>query len=176
MKHSIVTDAHYMLLSIDEAISGLLRTEERYGNQVGCVLVGKNNNIIGTAHNHVRQGRRMHAEELLLAEVNGRDLSDATLYLTIEPCNGNPYHTRRHCCEQIAEVGIGRVVLGSLKHKYEGGADYLSTHGISVELLENDEVLRMCRMLTSNNPHAGENLPLRVIDQIMTARARRWYV
>ncbi len=55
----ILTDVHYMLASIDEAIFGMQRNP-LYGGQVGCVLVGKDGRIVSQAHNNHYGGVRMH--------------------------------------------------------------------------------------------------------------------
>ncbi|MBT4916938.1 hypothetical protein HON58_00690, partial [Candidatus Peregrinibacteria bacterium] len=47
-------------------------------------------------------------------------------------------HHRSHCCEQISDRGVGRLVMLAGKHDYEGGAKYLEEHGVDVSLINND--------------------------------------
>lgn len=149
METGILTDAHYMLRSIDKAISGLSTNPPLYGDQVGAVLVSSHGDVISQAHNMIYGGVRRHAEEIVLAEAKGTDISYATLYVTIEPCNGNPHHERRHCCEQIADFGIRRVVMGESKRRYEGGADYMREQGVQVEIIENEWISQLSNLLIS---------------------------
>jgi pyrimidine deaminase RibD-like protein len=165
MPQNIMVDAHYLLKAIDEGIKGLQQNGLDYGSQVGCILVNNVGEIIGQAHNDLFFGIRKHAEEIVLSDLVEVNLSGATLYLTIEPCNGNPFHERKHCCEQIVEAGISRVVLGSLKAIYQGGADYLMKQGVEVDILENDR----CSLLTANGKQGGRINP-RTYKRIMAIR------
>lgn len=88
--------------------------------KVGCVLVGKNNNIISTGFNKFPKGvdytkERLdvkqekyrfviHAEEsaLLNALKQGSQVKGATAYVTHSPCN--------HCQALMAEAGVETVV------------------------------------------------------------------
>ena len=122
-------------------------------------------------------GRRLHAEEIALGEAGDADLSDATMYVTMEPCNGNVHHSRQHCCEQIAGSGVGRVVMANRKMKYEGGADHLRENGVVMEKLDNDTINSICGMLVSDCNYGKDNY--RMIDRAVslreTARTRLGY-
>lgn len=77
---------------------------------VGAVLV-KNGRVIGQGY-HQRFGGP-HAEVSAIKSVrNSADLAGATLYVTLEPCRH--WGKTPPCAELIAEVGIGRVVVGSV--------------------------------------------------------------
>jgi pyrimidine deaminase RibD-like protein len=175
MTSNILDDIYYLMHSIDTAISGLLIMGTAYGSQVGCVLVDSDGRIISRAHNSPVDGRRMHAEELVLAGVRGRDLTSSVLYLTMEPCNGNMYHARRHCCQQIADSGIRRVVVGSPKGSNQGGITYLQHHGVSVDVLQNLRINRLCMMLTANSA-PGDRISERVLKMIVGMREEMPYV
>ncbi|MFH1849070.1 MAG: hypothetical protein ABH879_02690 [archaeon] len=168
MAIQILTDARYMLMAADEAIRGIERMGPGYGGQVGCVLVGADGTVLSRSHNSVHEGTRMHAEELALA--NQECLYAATMYVTTEPCNGNPYHSRRHCCEQIADSGLHRVVLADLKGYYGGGAEYLLTRGVEVDWLRNDGLNTLCKLLKAN-AQAGGALSGKTLREIAAVRA-----
>ena len=169
MDYGVLTDARYMLMAVDGAISGLQKHDATYGGQVGSILIGPEGNIISQAHNDLLGGIRKHAEEVVLEMAKGADLSDATLYVTMEPCNGNPYHERRHCCKQIADAGVGRIVIGAPKIVYEGGADYMKEQGIQVDFLESGDLGNLCRLLIANK-ESGAGLSKRVVRKILNTR------
>jgi len=109
-----------------------------HGSQVGALLV-EDDAIISVGVNSEVAGVRYHAEEIVLQRVHTRkDLSRACMYVTLEPCNGNPHHERRHCCEQIADRGVGRLVVLAKKHCHEGGLSYLENHDVDVSVIDND--------------------------------------
>ena len=168
MELQILKDARYMLTAIDEAIFGVQEKGLAYGAQVGCVVVGRDGTIVSRAHNSYFDGIRRHAEEIAIAGA-GKLSSGATLYVTIEPCNGNPYHKRRHCCEQIVGAGIERVVIGSQKRVYEGGADLMAGQGVAVELLENSNIKDLCTLLMANR-ESGAGLSERVVGKVLKTR------
>ena len=151
MGKGVLTDALYMIQAVDVAITGLNRNPPGYGSQVGSLLIAPDGTIISSAHNSIVGGERRHAEEIVLLRANGVDLSDATLYTTMEPCNGNIYHTRKHCCEQIGNAGVGKVVIGAEKWYFDGGADHLKDHGVEVSLIENERLNHLCDLLTDGS-------------------------
>lgn len=97
-------DRQFMKMALREAGKGLGRTSPN--PHVGAVVV-KNGRIVGRGY-HKKAGTP-HAEIHALREagVNGRD---ATIYVTLEPCN----HTGRTppCTRAIMESSIKRVVVG----------------------------------------------------------------
>ena len=95
---------------------------------VGCVIV-KNNRVIGEGW-HQAVGLS-HAEIMALQSCS-ESPADATLYVTLTPCN----HTGRTppCTRAIIQAGIGRVMIGShdpMKHARHS-IMMLENHGISV--------------------------------------------
>lgn len=52
----------------------------------------------------------VHAEESALAKLAGRDLSNATMYSTLEPCSSRASRLKT-CTQLIIDVGITRVVF-----------------------------------------------------------------
>ncbi|MBD2176262.1 bifunctional diaminohydroxyphosphoribosylaminopyrimidine deaminase/5-amino-6-(5-phosphoribosylamino)uracil reductase RibD [Pseudanabaena sp. FACHB-1998] len=99
---------------------------------VGSVVV-KNGRVLGKGF-HPKAGQP-HAEVFAIREAvqTGEDLSDATLYVNLEPCN---HHGRTPpCSEAIVHAGIGHVVIGAIDTdpRVAGtGRDRLRAAGISV--------------------------------------------
>ncbi len=161
------SDRFFMVAAVDEAIDAIQRNSN-YGSQVGCALE-YGGNIISRAHNDCYEGERMHAEEIVLRRIGDKDLSDATLYTTVEPCNGNPYHTRKHCCEQIVDADIRRVVIGTLKKKKEGGAAFMREHGVEVSVNGDKNLSHLCRLLIYSNMK-GQPLSEKALEKILNSR------
>lgn len=144
-------DAEYMALAIKEAQKGRGRTSPN--PLVGAVIV-KNGDIKGRGY-HKKAGTP-HAEVHAIADA-GDDSYGATIYVTLEPC----HHTGRTppCTSAILKSGITRVVIGMLDpHTIaSGGAGYLRSQGISVEI---GMLEKQCRQL--NYPflkHITSKLP-----------------
>jgi len=98
---------------------------------VGAVVV-KNGHVVGKGY-HKKTGGP-HAEIHAL-EAAGTDAEDATLYVTLEPCN----HSGRTppCTAAIVRNGIRRVVVGCSDPNPRvdgGGAEYLQSQGIRVDV------------------------------------------
>lgn len=116
-----------MRLALQEAKKGIGRTSPN--PCVGAVVV-KNAKVAGRGY-HKKAGTS-HAEIHAL-QAAGRKAKDATLYVTLEPCN----HTGRTppCTEAVLRAGISRVVIGMLDPNpgvAGGGARYLSSQGLTV--------------------------------------------
>ncbi len=80
-----------------------------------------------------------HAEVEAIQAAGARDLSDATLYISLEPC----CHQGRTppCTDAIAEAGIGRVVVASddpSEHANGRGLGILRDEGVEVILADGD--------------------------------------
>lgn len=121
-------------------------TDEKYMNQalalaekgrgfvspnpmVGALIV-KDGRIIGRGYHAVVGGA--HAEINAIQEA-GPDAQDATLYVTLEPCNH--FGRTPPCTEKIISAGIRRVVMAMSDpnpHVKGGGGDYLKSRGIEV--------------------------------------------
>ncbi|MFT5698803.1 MAG: diaminohydroxyphosphoribosylaminopyrimidine deaminase [Desulforhopalus sp.] len=122
-----MTDEFYMMLAVREAQKGVGRTSPNPA--VGAVIV-KDSEVVAKGY-HKKAGTP-HAE---IHAINNAtcSLKDSTIYVTLEPCS----HTGKTppCCEAIAGVGIGRVVIGMTDPNplVNGrGIAYLQSKGIEV--------------------------------------------
>jgi len=120
-------DRAWMQLAIREARKGLGRTSPN--PCVGAVVV-KNNRLIATGF-HAKAGTP-HAEAHALRAA-GAKARDATIYVTLEPCN----HTGKTppCTQAILAGGIKRVVVGMLDPNplvAGGGCKALAAQGVEV--------------------------------------------
>ncbi|MFC1845256.1 bifunctional diaminohydroxyphosphoribosylaminopyrimidine deaminase/5-amino-6-(5-phosphoribosylamino)uracil reductase RibD [Thermodesulfobacteriota bacterium] len=128
-------DRNYMRQALREAKKGIGKTSPN--PCVGAVIV-KNNKVVGKGY-HKRAGTP-HAEIHALKEA-GKRAKEATLYVTLEPCN----HTGRTppCTEAVLKAGISRVVIGVLDPNpgvAGGGAETLAAKGVAISshILENE--------------------------------------
>lgn len=137
-----VHDEQMMARAVEIAQSGRGYT---LGNPRVGAVISRGGNIIAEGY-HQRFGG-LHAERNALAEAKrrGRDLRQATMYVTLEPCCH--YGKTGPCTEAIIESGIRRVVVGTLDPNptvHGKGIARLRDAGISVTsgLLEGE-----CRAL-----------------------------
>jgi len=100
---------------------------------VGAILVDEQGIIIGEGF-HQKAGEA-HAEVLAINDAleKSRDLSNCTLYVTLEPCS----HTGKTppCTHLILEHKIPKVVIGSMDpNPLVSGAKELTDAGVNVEI------------------------------------------
>jgi diaminohydroxyphosphoribosylaminopyrimidine deaminase/5-amino-6-(5-phosphoribosylamino)uracil reductase len=88
-------------------LAELGRTGARPNPVVGAVLARADGTVLATGH-HPRRGEP-HAERFCLADAPADIPEDATLYVSLEPCN----HTglQPPCSEHVLERGVRRVVF-----------------------------------------------------------------
>ena len=125
-----------MSMSINEALKG---GNKVFPNpRVGCVIV-KDGNVVSTGF-HEKFGSP-HAEVMAIENLS-TDIVDATLYVTLEPCN---HHGKTPPCASIINSGqIKRVVIGSKdpNSEIQNGIAALRDKGISVEVGVNEDKAR----------------------------------
>lgn len=113
-------------------LAGLGLGKTKSNPLVGAVVI-KNNVIIGEGFHHAFG--KPHAEVEALKSLNSEDCSQATLYVTLEPCN---HHGKTPpCTDLIIEKGIKKVVVGCLDpHPLVSGKgiEKLKQNGIDVEV------------------------------------------
>jgi diaminohydroxyphosphoribosylaminopyrimidine deaminase/5-amino-6-(5-phosphoribosylamino)uracil reductase len=118
-------DAAFMRLALELARQGTPAPNPH----VGAVVVQRGE-IVGVGH-HERAGAD-HAETLAIIRAAAL-ARDATLYVTLEPCN---HHGRTPpCVDAILKSGIRRVVIGCPDpnpHVKGGGAEALRRAGVEV--------------------------------------------
>ena len=125
-----------MSMSINEALKG---GNKVFPNpRVGCVIV-KDGNVVSTGF-HEKFGSP-HAEVMAIENLS-TDIVDATLYVTLEPCN---HHGKTPPCASIINSGqIKRVVIGSKdpNSEIQNGIAALRDKGINVEVGVNEDKAR----------------------------------
>ena len=111
-------------------------------NPAVAAIIVKEQAIIGQGVHIISGGK--HAEVLVIADavnlnqgLDTVDLSGATLYVTLEPCN----HAGKTpaCTKAILAAGISRVVYGCVDHNPHvagSGAKYLKQQGLTVTSAE----------------------------------------
>ena len=133
----------FLQAAIDEAKKGLAEG----GIPIGSVLVcdGK---IIGRGHNQrVQRGSVIHHGEMNCLENAGRlkasDYKRCTIYSTLSPCP--------MCSGAILLYGIPRVIVGE-NVTFKGPEEYVRSQGVQVEVLQNEECIRLMREFIAKNP------------------------
>jgi diaminohydroxyphosphoribosylaminopyrimidine deaminase/5-amino-6-(5-phosphoribosylamino)uracil reductase len=101
---------------------------------VGAVVVS-DGEVVGEG---ATEAGGRHAEVVALAAA-GERARDATLYVSLEPCNH--HGTTPPCTDAILAAGIARVVYGASdpNPKAAGGAMRLRSEGVDVELVDSFE-------------------------------------
>ena len=133
----------FLTAALQEARTGL--TEG--GIPIGAVLVidGK---IVGRGHNRrVQKGSAVLHAEMDCLENAGRlraeEYQRATLYSTLSPCD--------MCSGATLLYGIPSVVIGENK-TFRGPEDYLRSRGVTLEILNDDECIRLMTTFIREHP------------------------
>jgi diaminohydroxyphosphoribosylaminopyrimidine deaminase / 5-amino-6-(5-phosphoribosylamino)uracil reductase len=120
-------DEYFMKMALDLASKG--QGETSPNPMVGAVIV-KDGKIVGQGY-HPAAGKA-HAEVYAIDDA-GINAENATLYVTLEPCN---HHGRTPpCTEKILKAGIQRLVVAMEDPNPDvkgGGMAYLADRGIRV--------------------------------------------
>ena len=151
----------YMNEAIALAKLGIGRTNPN--PLVGCVIV-KDDRVIATGYHHHCGG--VHAEVDALMNAS-EDVSDATMYVTLEPCS---HHGKQPpCCEAIVRSKIKKVVIATLDPNpvvHGNGVAYLLNHGIDINigLCEDDAIM----MNSKFNHYITQKTPYVLIKAAMT--------
>ncbi len=133
----------FMKAAREEALIG----QEEGGIPIGCVIV-HNGSIIGRGHNRrVQKGSAILHGEMDALENTGR-LPAATyrqcvLYTTLSPC--------AMCSGAILLYGIPHVVIGE-NRTFVGEEALLTSRGVTVEVLNDEECMRMMGEFIQKNP------------------------
>jgi cytosine deaminase len=133
----------FLLAAIAEAKYGL----SEGGIPIGSVLV-HSGTIAGRGHNRrVQQGSViLHGEMDALENAGRRSAAfyrECTLYTTLSPC--------AMCSGAILLYGIPRVVIGE-NQSFMGEEQWLSSHGIQLEVIQNLSCIQLMREFMENHP------------------------
>jgi len=133
----------YLAAAIGEARKGL----RAGGIPIGSVLV-IDGQIVGRGHNQrVQKGSSvLHAEMDCLdnaGRLRASDYRKAVLYSTLSPCD--------MCSGAVLLFGIPKVVIGE-NTTFRGPEDHLQSRGVRLEILEDEECIKMMRDFIASHP------------------------
>ena len=133
----------FLEAAIEEAKKGLASG----GIPIGSILVcdGK---IIGRGHNQrVQKGSVIHHGEMNCLENAGRlaaaTYKRCTIYSTLSPCP--------MCSGAILLYAIPHLIVGE-NVTFKGPEEYVRSQGVRVDVLQNEECIRMMREFIAENP------------------------
>jgi diaminohydroxyphosphoribosylaminopyrimidine deaminase/5-amino-6-(5-phosphoribosylamino)uracil reductase len=98
-------DERFMRMALAQAEAALYLTSPN--PRVGCVLV-KDGAVIGAGHTQRAGGPHAEVMALRAAREAGHDISGATAYVTLEPCNH--FGRTPPCSMALLEAGVTRVI------------------------------------------------------------------
>jgi creatinine deaminase len=134
---------HFLQAAIEEARQGL----REGGIPIGSVIVHRNT-ILGRGHNRrVQRGSVILHGEMDAFENAGRRPAaiyrECVLYTTLSPC--------AMCSGAILLYGIPRVIVGE-NRTFMGEEELLRSRGVSVEVLQNEECIRLMAEFIRDHP------------------------
>ena len=124
-----------------EALKGL----SEGGIPIGSILV-RDGKIIGRGHNQrVQKGSAiLHGEmDCLMNAARQTSYRDTVIYSTLSPC--------MMCSGTIVQFKIPRVVVGEAVN-FPGAPEFLRSHGIAVEVLNQPDLISMMGDFIRANP------------------------
>jgi cytosine/creatinine deaminase len=133
----------FLQAAIEEARQGV----REGGIPIGSVIV-HSGKIVGRGHNRRVQRKSviLHGEMDALENAGRQPASvyrESVLYTTLSPCS--------MCSGAILLYGIPRVVVGE-NRTFMGEEELLRSRGISVEVLQNEECIRLMQDFIQQNP------------------------
>ena len=133
----------YLREAIKEARKGL----DEGGIPIGSVIVYRDE-VIGRGHNkRVQSGSVILHGEMDAFENAGRQPAkvyrECTLYTTLSPCP--------MCTGTILLYGIPKVIIGE-NRTFLGAENYLKSNGVEVEVLNNEECIKIMTEFIDKNP------------------------
>jgi cytosine/creatinine deaminase len=126
--------------------------EARQGMQEGGIPIGSavvhRDQIIGRGHNRrMQKGSAILHGEMDALENAGRQPAavyrECVLYTTLSPCS--------MCSGAILLYGIPRVIIGE-NRTFMGEEELLRSRGVSIEVVQSDECIRMMEEFIRKNP------------------------
>lgn len=108
-----------MKLAISEAEKCVNQYSDREDPKVGGVVVSADGKLIASAHRgepvngeNSKKAAGDHCEfTLLIKKCKGRELKDATVFTTLEPCTSRS-HGKMPCAEHLINADVRRVIIG----------------------------------------------------------------
>ncbi|HLG25968.1 MAG TPA: bifunctional diaminohydroxyphosphoribosylaminopyrimidine deaminase/5-amino-6-(5-phosphoribosylamino)uracil reductase RibD, partial [Candidatus Gracilibacteria bacterium] len=167
-----------MNMALQLALKGKSRVSPN--PMVGAVLV-KGGKILATGY-HRRFGG-MHAEEDLLTKVKKRQLKNATLYVSLEPCVSFKGKKRGSCCELLIKKGVTKIVIAMKDPNpsiHGRGVILLRKAGVQVDIgLLGPEAMSLnevyCKNITTGLPYVVLKAAVSLDGRIATAGGdSRW--
>jgi diaminohydroxyphosphoribosylaminopyrimidine deaminase/5-amino-6-(5-phosphoribosylamino)uracil reductase len=124
-------DRRHLDLAARLALRGLGRVEPN--PLVGCVIV-RDGRVIGMGHHRRFGGPHAEIDAINDCLRRGQTPRGATVYVTLEPCNGTGRNPP--CAGRLIELGVGEVVYACADPNplKAGGADALRAAGIAARL------------------------------------------
>jgi diaminohydroxyphosphoribosylaminopyrimidine deaminase/5-amino-6-(5-phosphoribosylamino)uracil reductase len=160
----LAIDHHHLSRAIELAESG--RGSVSPNPMVGAVL-GRREQVIGEGFHRALGGP--HAEVEAIRDAAGADLTDATMYISLEPC----CHQGRTppCTDAIVQAGIHRVVVAAedpSEHASGRGLGILRDEGVEVVIVDGDLAARARLQNQPFRKYARTGRPLVVFKSAMT--------
>src|SRR5436305_10064282 len=133
----------FMQAAIEEAEKGL----KVGGIPIGSVLVHRGT-VIGRGHNRrIQQNSAVLHGEMDALENAGRQpasiYKECVIYTTLSPCS--------MCSGAILLYGIPKVIVGE-NRTFMGEEELLRSRGVSVEVLQNEECIRLMEEFIRGTP------------------------
>lgn len=152
----------FLQAAIEEARQGMAEG----GIPIGSVIVYEGK-ILGRGHNRrVQRGSAILHGEMDALENAGRQPASvyrqSVLYTTLSPCS--------MCSGAILLYAIPRVIVGE-NRTFLGEEGLLRSRGVSVEVLQNDECIRLMREFIERNPALwNEDIGMEIPESTLTRR------
>jgi len=142
-----MTDHAQMLaVALEEARAGLAEG----GIPIGAALFANDGTLLGRGHNRRVQDDdpSVHGETDAFRNAGRRrSYRDTTMVTTLSPC--------WYCSGLVRQFGIGTVIIGESR-TFQGGADWLREHGVTVIDLDSDECHDLLQGFISAHPEVWD--------------------
>ena len=142
-----MTDHAQMLaVALEEARAGLAEG----GIPIGAALFDADGTLLGRGHNRRVQDDdpSVHGETDAFRNAGRRrSYRDTIMVTTLSPC--------WYCSGLVRQFGIGTVVIGESR-TFQGGADWLREHGVTVIDLDSDECHELLQGFIAEHPEVWD--------------------
>ncbi|MFC3576933.1 nucleoside deaminase [Streptomyces yaanensis] len=133
----------WLATAVAEARAGLAEG----GIPIGAALYRDDGTLLGRGHNRRVQDDdpSMHAETAAFRSAGRqRSYRGTTMVTTLSPC--------WYCSGLVRQFGISRVVIGE-SETFQGGHDWLASHGVEIVQLNDPECAAMMRAFIEDHPN-----------------------